>query len=243
MNALPNRQFRHLTIEQWQSYVESHPDSFIFHHRNWIELLSEQYGLEAQIPAIVNNGQVCAAIPFLQTRGLLGKRKLVSLPFSDYLPVLASEPSTLRFLCEQIAINASHRCHAIVIRANTPIASLPSDSHNVLHLLPTNRTLSEIVSDFASVIARNLRKCQREKLQFGKRSDVAAVDEFYQLHVLTRRKLGVPVQTKSYFRRLWDKMIKPGFGFVGIVSKQNAPIAAGVFLQFQSQARLQVCCI
>ncbi len=91
-----------LTIDQWQAYVEGHARASIFHHRNWLELLHEEYGFEIRIPAIVDGGQIRAAIPFLQTRSLRMKKKLISLPFTDYLQILADDQQGLATLCHLI---------------------------------------------------------------------------------------------------------------------------------------------
>ena len=53
--------------------------------------------------------------------------------------------------------------------------------------------------------------------------------------MLTRKKLGVPVQSKKYFLGLYEKLIKSGLGFVGVVSRKNVPIAAVVLLGFNGR--------
>jgi lipid II:glycine glycyltransferase (peptidoglycan interpeptide bridge formation enzyme) len=224
-----------LTVEQWQSHVESHADSSIFHHRSWLELLAEQYGFEIQIPAIVEDGQIRAAIPFLQIRNLWGGKKLISLPFTDYLPSLAGDQNTIGILCQLIQNDFRGRLKTVVIRGDQPVAGLDNESHSVRHELRTDLPIDEIASSFASAIKRNLRKGKRDQLEFQKRSDDAAIEIFYRLHVLTRRKLGVPVQSKIYFQRLHDKLIKTGLGFVGVVMKDNVPLAAVVLLGFHGR--------
>ena len=61
------------------------------------------------------------------------------------------------------------------------------------------------------------------------------METFYRLHVMTRQKLGVPVQPKSFFRRLSEQVLQRGFGFVGVVTKENEPIAAAVFLTYNNR--------
>lgn len=224
-----------LTVDQWQSYVESQQNSSIFHHRNWLELLNEQYGFEIRIPALVVDREIRAAIPLLQTRNLRGTKKLSSLPFTDYLPVLSSDPTTTGRLCEIIKNEFRGQFDSIVVRGDEPIPGLEIESHNVRHELATNRSMQDIESSFASAIRRNLRKSQRQQLEFQKRSDAAAIDIFYRLHVLTRKKLGVPVQSRAYFRKLNEKLIQTGLGFIGVVTKQNTPIAAVVLLGFNGR--------
>jgi lipid II:glycine glycyltransferase (peptidoglycan interpeptide bridge formation enzyme) len=224
-----------LNIDQWQAFVDGHPDSSIFHHRNWLELLREEYGFELHIPAVIESGQVRAAIPFLKTRSLRLKKKLISLPFADYLQILADDQSTLVKLCQWIGEEFRGHADSVVIRGDQPIPGFESASQNVRHEVFTDLPLEQLESRFASAIRRNINKGRREQLEFQKRTDDRAMDEFYRLQVLTRKKLGVPVQSRSYFRRLNDKLIKPGLGFVGIVTRHNVPIAAGVMLGFNGR--------
>ena len=56
------------------------------------------------------------------------------------------------------------------------------------------------------------------------------MDTFYQLHVQTRRRQGVPVQPRRFFRLLWENTISTGLGSVLIVEASAQPIAAAVFL-------------
>lgn len=222
-------------MEQWQSFVEAQANSSIFHHRNWLELLSQQYGFEIQIPAIVNDGQILAAIPFLRTRNLWGAKKLISLPFTDYLPVLNNNNSALAALCHHLQEEFRGRIENVVIRADQPLSGVPAESLNVRHELCTDRPMTEIESSYASAIKRNLRRSDSRQLEFQKRSDFAAMDIFYGLHVLTRRKQGVPVQPWQYFQRLHELLIKPGLGFIGVVERSGEPVAAVVLLGFNKR--------
>jgi lipid II:glycine glycyltransferase (peptidoglycan interpeptide bridge formation enzyme) len=83
-------------------------------------------------------------------------------------------------------------------------------------------------------VQRNVQKARRAGLEFAQRTDADAMEAFYRLHVLTRRKLGVPVQPKRFFRLLWQRLIARGLGYVALVLKQAEPIAAGVFLTFNN---------
>ena len=47
-----NQVVRHLTLDEWQVFADSHPDCTIFHHRNWIKLLVDTYGFQLHIPAV-----------------------------------------------------------------------------------------------------------------------------------------------------------------------------------------------
>ncbi len=62
------------------------------------------------------------------------------------------------------------------------------------------------------------------------RTDVAALDAFYALHVRTRRRLGVPTQPKGFVRDL-GALMAGGLGFVALATLGDRHVAAAVFLR------------
>ncbi len=204
MNESPHR-ISWLSMDQWQSYVDGHTDSSIFHHRAWLELLNEQYGFQIRIPARSIGQEIRAAIPLLQTRSLRGTKKLISLPFTDYLTLLSIGDQATGELCQQLKQEWLGQFEAVVIRGDRPVPGLEHESHKVRHELTTDLPMSEIESRFSSAVRRNLRKGNRQQLEFHKRYDPEAIEIFYRLHVLTRKKLGVPVQQKNIFSAFTKK--------------------------------------
>src|SRR6185503_12840306 len=65
-------------------------------------------------------------------------------------------------------------------------------------------------------------------------SDLA--DTYYRLHVGTRRRLGVPVQPRRYFRMLWRSILEPGLGRLFLAYSGAEPIGGIVVLLWQRNA-------
>jgi len=61
---------------------------------------------------------------------------------------------------------------------------------------------------------------------------------FFRLHVLTRRRHGLPPQPYRFFRNIHEELISKGFGFIVSASQKetNCPIAASVFLSYGDKA-------
>jgi lipid II:glycine glycyltransferase (peptidoglycan interpeptide bridge formation enzyme) len=64
-------------------------------------------------------------------------------------------------------------------------------------------------------------------------SEADIADVFYGLHLDTRRRLGVPVQPRRFFRMLWQRMLEPGFGNALLAYHEGIPIAGAVFLAWK----------
>ena len=133
-----------LTLEQWQDYVDDHSHSSVFHHRRWLELISNHYGFPIKIPAVVVEKKIRCATPFLQTRSLRGRKKLISLPFTDYLPVLAQDSQSIDEITELIQNEFSAQISEAVIRGDNQIPGIPNESPSVRHEILTDRPFGEI---------------------------------------------------------------------------------------------------
>lgn len=218
-------------LDEYQRFVASHPDSTIFHHRNWIQLLARYYGLRVQIPCCKTGGQIVAAIPFLETTSLRGKRKLVSLPFTDSLDALASA-DLYDALKGYLRTEHSEDYDAIVVRTHRECNANGHQSEWVRHTLDTTRTIDEIRAGFDRRVRGNVRRASKHDLSFSISKSAESMRAFYDLQVQTRRRLGVPVQSRRFFEQLRSQIIDADLGFITLVRDGADVVAAGVFLTF-----------
>ena len=221
-----------VTLDQWQEFVESRPESTIFHHRNWIELLVCQYRFALTILAVKTAGEIVAAIPLLETGQPWGEKKLVSLPFTDCVRALASTPAALAALRDALAAQRFDDYRSVILRTDQPLRPQAAASHWVHHEMSTAVPPEQVAARYSSNLRQNLRRAETSGLRFERRTDAAALDAFYRLHLQTRRKQGVPVQPRGYFHRIYEYILQRGLGFVGVVSKDETPVAAAVYLVY-----------
>ena len=219
-----------ISIDQWHEFAVSHARATAFHHRNWLELLVDQYGYRPHVFAIKRGGAVVSAVPFLETRSLSGKRKMISLPFTDWMEVLAAGTDATAEIFSGLRQTRFQPYHTVVIRTDKPLEGDPITNGWVRHELNTAGPVDQVMARCAPAVRRNLRKAEGSRLRFECRTDADAMPTFYRLHLLTRKKLGVPIQPWPFFRRLATRILPHKLGFVGIVRKGPDAIAAGVFL-------------
>jgi lipid II:glycine glycyltransferase (peptidoglycan interpeptide bridge formation enzyme) len=84
---------------------------------------------------------------------------------------------------------------------------------------------------FHSSVRQGIRGAERAGLvvrRGERREDLSHT--FYELHVSTRRRLGVPVQRRRFFELLWDRVLAPGGGYVLLAEVDGSAVAAAVFL-------------
>ena len=226
-----NDRLARISVEEWQELVASHPEATPFHHRNWIELIAEQYKLRIEIPALIEDGTV-TALPFIETRSLTGRRKLVSLPFTDCMRILGTDDSKIASFVAALQRESFGQGRTVLVKTDQELECPSQPAPGFRHEVSLLESVDNIVAAYPPALRRNLRHAGSRSLRYERRIDAEALEDFYRLHVLTRRKLGVPVQPKAYFRRLLDKIIKPGLGTLGVVLDRDSVIAAAVLLEY-----------
>jgi lipid II:glycine glycyltransferase (peptidoglycan interpeptide bridge formation enzyme) len=102
----------------------------------------------------------------------------------------------------------------------------------VRHVLPLQEDSAAVLKTFHhSQVRRGIKKAERSGVVVRRGTTMDDLTEvFYRLHLGTRRRLGVPIQPRRFFRGLWERVIEPGLGFVLVAEAGGTPVAAAVFL-------------
>jgi CelD/BcsL family acetyltransferase involved in cellulose biosynthesis len=222
-----------LTDPRWKDFVTEHPGATPFHHPDWADLVADCYGFRAFALATTDDrGAIRAGLPVVEVRRLRGGAKWVSLPYTDYCPPLASGRREEEELASALR-RASWSSGVGRVEVRGPLAGAPAASRTALrHLLLLDDDPAGVYAGFhRSQVQRSIRRAEREGLTVRSAahpSDLA--DTFYRLHLRTRRRQGVPVQPRRFFRLLWERVISKGLGSVLIVEASGQPVAAAVFL-------------
>jgi CelD/BcsL family acetyltransferase involved in cellulose biosynthesis len=224
------------TDPRWLDFVAAHEDAGPFHHPAWAELLCACYGFEGFALAFESEGRVVAGLPVLQLGFRRKSRRWVSLPFTDFCPPLGvpsgqSITSALEGACARAGV--AH------LEVRAPLDALDEEEPAAFrHVLALTPDPDHVFASFRSSLRNTIR--QSEKLETSgavtvRRASCEAdlADVFYRLHVETRRRLGVPVQPRRFFRALWEQMLEPGLGFALLAYSEERPVGGAVFLTWK----------
>ena len=223
-----------LTDPRWEDFVARQPSATPFHHPHWGMLIADCYGFRAFAVATSDaTGEIQAGLPVIEVRHFRGAPKWVTLPFTDYCPPLvpASQEETDLVGALQRASNAAG-VRRVEIRA--PVAGASSVSRRALrHVVPLDGDPAQVYAGFRSSVRRHIAQAGRSGVTIRQaESPEDLVDTFYQLHLRTRRRFGVPIQPRRFFRMLWEYVIRTGLGSVLIAEASASPVAAEVFLSW-----------
>lgn len=229
--SAPPFTYEETTLDQWQAFVESHPNRTPFHSRQWIELFNEHYGFPLVVPVVRCGGEIVAATVFMKTPCLLGGSKYKSIPFTDYMPPLIENEEALRFLLAGFQQRRKTSVREISFRMESELEGYSNLLSFRRHQIALSPDMTDLLPKIPSVSRRNVRVAIKNGLTFETRTDWAATEDFFDLHVKTRKKLGVPVQPKRFFRHLHRKIIDQGLGYVAIARNGKKPIAGVILLR------------
>ena len=229
-----------VTDARWAEAIRA-PDAVIFHHPEWLRALRDEYRHPIWAVCLEGDGgRVVAGLPVATVRSRLTGNRLVALPFSDICPpVLGNDPDRLAPLAD--ALEAKRVRSGLPLEVHAELGGLPSSSPGDgfwHHTTPLPADAAGIPSLIKPVKRRDVRRALREGVSVEQRTDRAAIDAFFALHVRTRRKHGVPTQRRSFFRRL-EPLLRAGLGYVLLAVHEGRPIAASVYLQFNGTTTMK----
>lgn len=225
---------RHAGDPAWRQFVESRPEATIFHQAAWTSLLADTYGYEPVLLVLLDeSGRIRAGAVFMAVRSRITGHRLVALPFTDHAPVLArDEQARLEFVESLVTWRREGRQPPIEIHAEIPsVSGVLSAPRGVRHLLALDRSPEALYRSFRGTqVDRAIRKAERSGVTVRLDRSAEGMDQYYRLHCLTRRRQGVPVQPRRFFRQLWTRVISAGHGFVAVADHGGVPVAGAVFL-------------
>jgi CelD/BcsL family acetyltransferase involved in cellulose biosynthesis len=224
--------------ERWTHFVEGVPGALPFHHPSWARLLGDCYGYQPFALVLEDGDGVAAGIPAIEIRTVLGGRRWISLPFTDYSPPLARDESRLSSLLAELdAARQAERVSRMDIHARVAGPRVCRQPAGVLHVLPLASDPGRVFRTFhRSQVQQRIAKAEREGIVVRRGSSKDDLTQtFYAMHLKTRRRLGVPIQPHRYFELLWERILAPGRGFVLLAYWNAIPIAGAVFLAWNGR--------
>jgi CelD/BcsL family acetyltransferase involved in cellulose biosynthesis len=221
---------------RWISFLESNTDISIFYHPAWMEVMEESYGYHPFVLALADTkDRVIAGVPLMEVNSPVKGRRWVSLPFTDYCRPLCKDEETLSVFTEQLLREVERKqIPALELRGTYPAnQSLDIHSEHVLHKLELTPDISVVWNGLHSMHRRNIKIATENHVEIVQGVANEHLAEFYRLHLLTRRRQGVPVQPWKFFVHLKKLLIDQGQGFLLLAYKNHECIAGAVFLNWQ----------
>ncbi len=221
----------------WSKPLEEQVRNMFYYDARWLKLLTTFYGYQI-IPLTTTDedGQVTGFLPLCFIKSPLTGRRLVSLPFSDYCPLLAVDEKSATQLVEQ-ALHIAQEKHVKYLElrsgANEVLEKRADFSANDLYVnwvLPLSASAEEAWSALRKPVQHQIKKSQKAGVQVRTAQSREDMDIYYRLHLNTRtKKHGMPAQARDYFLALWDTFAESGTMRLLLAESEGTPIA-GIIL-------------
>lgn len=206
------------TAYPWSPLLEEQVKNIFYYDPRWFELLRTLYGYRI-LPLTTTNaqGQVTGFLPLSLVSSPLTGRRLVSLPFSDHCPILATDEASANALLDQ-ALHLAQHMHVKYLElrsgVNDALAQRTDLTLNNLYVnwaLPLSDDAQKVWKGLRKPVQRQIKKSQELGVQIRTAQRGEDMARYHQLHVQTRtKKHGMPAQSKHYFFQLWDTFAATG---------------------------------
>src|SRR6266480_717324 len=222
----------------WDHVVALHRDADCFHTSAWAKVLHQTYNHQPFYLQFSRGHRLVALVPLMEVRSLFTGRRGVCLPFSDVCEPLIFDQEATDLVTDQLVRFArERRWRHLEIRGgkSLELAARPT-ARFYGHTLDLRSGPKELANRFASRVRGAIRKAERSDVSARVVRNRQAIDDFYRLHVQTRRRHGLPPQPISFFVNIYEHIIRPGFGFTVLAHWGSRPIASAIFFRFGKNA-------
>jgi hypothetical protein len=222
----------------WDLVIALHRDAGCFHTSAWAKVLHKTYNHQPFYLQFSRGRRLAALVPLMEVKSAFTGRRGVCLPFSDVCEPLIFDPEVSDVVRDRLVRFArERRWKHLEIRGGKSFQSASGSAPKFYgHTLDFRRGVEEMANRFDSQVRRAIRKAERSNVSAIVVRNRQAIDDFYRLHVQTRRRHGLPPQPASFFLNIYEHIIKPGLGFIVLARRGSRPIAAAVFFRFGKNA-------
>jgi FemAB-related protein (PEP-CTERM system-associated) len=221
----------------WHTFVAQHASGSFYHDPMWLDLLTKIYGYSV-IPLTATNarGEITGVLPLCFLQSPLTGQRLVSLPFSDYCSLLATDETSTNDLIDQaIQLARQRKARYLELRTgpNQALAQRSELTEGDLYvrwLLPLAADPQAVWSRLRKPVQRQIKKSQGIGVQVQIARNREDMAHYYHLHLRTRMKHGMPAQPQRFFFALWDRFAQKGNVQLLLASYQGSIIAGMILI-------------
>ena len=224
---------------RWDTFVEHHPFGWICHLSGWKQVLENTFKhIKGYYLTLLDdtNNTIQAALPIFEVKSWLTGNRLVSIPFATLCDPLISSNEEMGSLLEA-AVDLSKKLGTAHIEIRTLGSSsfiqddrLGSSCFYKHHYLLLDTKPEQLQKNFH-------RKCVRQRIKRAIKSGLTLkvadhesdLRKFYQLHLMNRKQLGLPLQPYTFFKLLWETFF-PSDRVALFLAEQQGKAIGGILL-------------
>lgn len=231
--------------EHWDHFVANHPFGWICQMRVWKEILEDSFKhLKPSYLCLREKatGRIRAALPLFHVNSWITGNRLVSLPFATLCdPLVISKEEFTQLSDAAMTLKEKTGCKYLEIRI-FQAGKFVSDCHMCIqggykhHYIALNKSTHELMNSFhRTTVRQRIRKAEKVGLEVYEAKGEADVEEFYRLHVNSRRRLLLPPHPYTFIRNIWQKLQPLGMISLLLAKKDGRNVAAVMCFKFKGR--------
>jgi hypothetical protein len=227
-----------LSDHRWDQLATSHPDCDIFHSSGWARVLCKTYRHRPFYLHLSQGSATLALVPLMEVASLLTGRRGVCLPFSDCCnPLLFGESvqSSVVSKLSQLAITRNWKFLEVRSTTKPSTSTVPSATF-FSHKIDLSHGTDHLFPRFTGSVRRAIRRARKMGVTTEISRSLNSLSVFYELHLRTRRRHGLPPQPIKFFHNIYEELLRNELGFVVLARNASRPIAAAVFFRLGEKA-------
>ncbi len=222
----------------WDNFILSLPGHTFFHSSVWAKVLHETYGYQPIAFIVKNNGHIVAMLTIMEVNSIFTGRRGVSLPFTDFCKTILVDHDAYTGTLEKLLdYGRRNRWKYVELRGSLlPMMEGACYANYYHHELALCDDFEAVSREFRSSTRRNIKKSLSEGVVFNISTSFDAVENFYSLNCITRKRHGLPPQPFKFFKNIYAHVISKGNGIVVTAEWMGKTISASVFFHFGNKA-------
>ena len=174
----------------WDELLLSNSKCSFFQTSSWAKVLSESYNYKPLFFIKTKKERLSILISVMEVNSILTGKRGISLPFTDYCPIIIDNTINLKTFKEQVfrfGQNAGWK--NLELRGdNLFFAESQAAEVFVNHTLALENGEKEIFDSFKSSTKRNIRRAIKEGIRIEISNSAVSVKEFYRLNCITTKR-------------------------------------------------------
>lgn len=218
---------------EWDSVLQSLDSSSRFLCSEWTKLLAKTYGYTPYLIVLQDNTEVTGVLPYVVVRSVFTGTRAISLPFFDICRAYAKSNRELVRLYEEFKAEGK-RAGWDYIELRGDVHKLPVEKPSLSfynHTVELDGGPEAIFSNMAPSNRRAIRKAEKLGVRIEFSDTLDALNGFYKLQCITRKRHGLPPQPFHFFENIHSLLISEGKGTIISAFADGELAASGVYLE------------
>ena len=171
-------------------------------------------------------------LPLMEVDSWLTGRRGIALPFTDECAPLAANKAIFeKLFAAAIQFGRARQWKSIELRGGRDLfdREVPASVSFYGHSLDLSGGEKLLFQNVDGAVRRAVRKAEKEGVIVDVSQDSEAVQIFYRLQCLTRKRHGLPPQPFAFFMNIHRHILSEKRGMVAVARHAGKPVAASVY--------------